>query len=87
MPYIPQVNRESINLQLKALDVENWLDGDLAYALFRIFDRWPVNFHFASAASLSGIVTETLAEWRRRRIVPYEKQKIKENGDVNEDRG
>jgi hypothetical protein len=31
---------------------------------------------------ISGAMTEALAEFRRRIIVPYEDRKIKENGDV-----
>lgn len=37
---------------------------------------------YQTCNDISGAMTECLAEFRRRVIVPYEKSKIKSNGDV-----
>lgn len=84
MPYTPQPARHPIDDQLVHLDIESWSPGDLAYAVFRIMDRFGgrTEESFARRSQTSGVVDEARAEWRRRRIVDYEVKKIGENGDI-----
>lgn len=84
MPYTVQPARIPVDAQLSHLDIDNWNSGDLAYAIFRIMDIFGgrEDESFARRALTSGVVDEARAEWRRRRIVDYEINKITQNGDI-----
>ncbi len=59
--------------------------GRLNYVITRLIGYvWKVDPSYFRAAGLSGVLTNVAAEFYRRAIVPYEDQKIKENGDVEE---
>ena len=58
--------------------------GELNYALTKLmilyWNTQPQRYQALN--DISGAATEALAEFRRRVLVPYEKTKIAENGDV-----
>ena len=79
MPYIIPNRR----LQLDAGDkLEN--PGELNYIISLVIIEY-LNTHGLSYNTLndiSGAMTESLAEFRRRVVVPYENKKNLENGDI-----
>lgn len=94
MPYIKKKNRRTYDhlidhlaVQLNALDSNDELSGELNYVLFRLAgllcqDDDDRQVNYARLAVVSSAFTEAQAEFRRRVMVPYEDDKIKENGDV-----
>jgi hypothetical protein len=58
--------------------------GELNYLITQLLRRYWVNSpqNYQTINDISGAATEALAEFRRRIIVPYEENKIKENTDV-----
>lgn len=87
MPYIKPDDRPAVDEKiqplidyLKTRSVENQ-DGDLNYAVTRIIhELYPEKyFHYNRAL---GAITAIQLELYRRKVAPYEDQKITENGDV-----
>jgi len=81
MPYIKEEFRESVD---KFNDMQG--EGDLAYKLVGIYIDWlnqqTTKWRFRHFARLIGTVILSLLEFWQRIIVPYERMKRKENGDV-----
>ena len=78
MPYIDQNGRERL-----------WEDvpqnaGELNYAITTIIDqyRYTKGFDYQTINDIVGALEGAKLEFYRRVVVPYEDQKIKENGDV-----
>lgn len=89
MPYVSKAAKDSLNPHLEPLLLRLLTPGDLAYCLFRMLDqvaevRPQLPRSFDKIAEASGAATEALAEWRFRRVRPYEHKKWEENGDVEE---
>ena len=95
MPYIKKKEREkyddAINELAYVLDPldNNKLIGDLNYVLFRLAgllcqasDEKRGSVGFARIATVLSAMGESTKEVRRRILIPYEKGKIIENGDV-----
>lgn len=87
MPYITPNDRPAIDEKindliayLRSRPVEHQ-DGDLNYAVSRIVHEvYPARyFHYNRAL---GVLTAIQLELYRRKIAPYEDEKIAENGDV-----
>ena len=80
MPYIEAEKRAYLDKLINQVRCD---EGELAYLLFGIFRR-TTDWHksFARYATLTGVVLLTLLEFWRRDIVPYERGKMEENGDV-----
>lgn len=87
MPYIAPNDRPAIDEKiddlieyLKSRPVENQ-DGDLNYAVSRIVHEVypPRYFHYNRAL---GVLSAIQLEFYRRKVAPYEDEKITENGDV-----
>ena len=79
MPYIQNERKASLDL---GNNIEN--PGELNYILSLVLIEY-LNSHGLSYNTLndiSGAMTESLAEFRRRIVLPYEDKKIKENGDI-----
>lgn len=76
MPYIPESRRESMG---DALTV-----GELNYQLTAVMVSYIDNhgLSYDTFNDISGAMTEALAEFRRRVVVPYEDRKKSANGDV-----
>lgn len=87
MPYIKQTDRsefdtEIYNLFLKIKE-KNASCGDLNYILSKIvwtvFEEKP---SYTNANMLMGMLQGVQQEFYRRKVAPYEDQKIQENGDI-----
>lgn len=87
MPYIDPDSRPPIDAAIqplidhvKSLPLEQQ-DGALNYAVTRVLSELyePRYFHYNRSM---GVLSAIQAEWYRRRVAPYEDQKIAENGDV-----
>jgi hypothetical protein len=79
MPYTKMSKRE-------LYDKNKWPAeaGDLTYVIFRSMLHY-VNYHgrrFYIIAVVFGCAFCAMLEFYRRVVVPYEKKKIKENGDI-----
>jgi len=86
MPYIKQDDRmkfnEGINSLLDAFG-EGWTAGELNYVISMIalglFDK---NKKYQTINDIFGAIEGAKLEFNRRRVGPYEDEKIKENGDI-----
>lgn len=87
MPYIAPEDRpvidekiEDLIEHLRSRPTENQ-DGDLNYAISRIMHEiYPARyFHYNRAL---GVLAAIQLEFYRRKVAPYEDEKITENGDV-----
>ncbi len=79
MPYILQERRTALETGAPISS-----SGELNYLittfLIRYWQNSPQNY--AAINDVSGACTEALAEFRRRIVVDYENEKVKQNGDV-----
>lgn len=84
MPYIKQENREKIDEHIKQLVKEINDNGTLCYCIYKMLINLTNKFgkSFKTMSSLLSEVECSKLEFYRREIVPYEDEKIKENGDV-----
>lgn len=87
MPYIRPIVRKALDEPLAPLlhELEErvWSPGELTYVLYRIcieaVGRTP---RFEDIAEVLGSLEATKLELYRRHAVPYEDQKVHDNGDV-----
>jgi len=87
MPYILKDRRKEINPLLVELIKEVQKDettaGDLNYAISQIiWNAYDAKPGYARANSLMGVLQGVQAEFYRRKVAPYEDEKIDENGDI-----
>jgi len=79
MPYAPKKDR-----QIATIDPSD--EGELAYHLTLDYLKWfrkhSAKRKFKFMAALVGTVVLSLLEFWRRVVIPYEKKKIKSDGDV-----
>jgi hypothetical protein len=84
MPYIDDKggHQRRLNLTPKCHTPEN--AGELNYQLTMVLKNYLTGHgeSYGTFNDISGAMTECLAEFRRRVIVPYEIQKCEDNGDV-----
>lgn len=87
MPYINPDRRPQIDptydMGESVLPARN--AGELNYQLTMLIASYVKmnGWSYQTFNDISGAMTEALAEFRRRVIVPYEDVKIKENGDLD----
>ncbi len=88
MPYIKQADRERYDGIIGDLIIRlqgvPWgiRAGLLNYAITRLLvGTFPVP-NYATHNAIIGVLECCKQEWYRRKVAPYEDQKIKENGDV-----
>ena len=94
MPYIKKAERakydpliERLSQTLNTRIDNDELSGELNYILFRLArlltDQESGGSRcYARMATVVSAMNEAAAEFRRRRMAPYEDEKIRENGDV-----
>ena len=94
MPYILPKRRErfidilaTIKEKIEILDVSDEHEikaGDLNYLITKILDSYieVKGKNYANYNELIGMLECCKAEYYRRRVAPYEDEKIKSNGDV-----
>lgn len=88
MPYIKKANRNRFSAVVKELNkLTNITAGDVNYLISKILNRM-VHFRnepsYAMLNSLIGVLECVKLELYRRIVVPYEEEKIEENGDIYE---
>lgn len=86
MPYTLTKDREKFALSIENIAKNIKTKGDLNYVICEIVGLWIYNNNlFSSYTSLSSAINavgDAEGELIRRLLVPYEKNKIKENGDL-----
>ena len=85
MPNIEKQNREKFEkvLQEFKASISDMTAGDLNYLISRmIWHVFDVQKSYNSANALMGVLECIKQEFYRRKVAPYEDQKIKENGDI-----
>lgn len=82
MPYVDKKERERLDKVVEAMKRHNVKpNGELNYVLFKYFkDTCPRNYNVIK--NFIGELRECGKEISRRFLVPYEDEKIKQNGDV-----
>lgn len=84
MPYIPQVERPEIDRAVDALYLDT--PGKLAYGIERMIRKFLRGTRgkagYLQFALVCGVLITSLLEFYRRKVAPYEDEKIEENGDV-----
>ena len=81
MPYIKSDKRPQLDNVVKLMIVSDInTPGNLNYVLFRLARYIPPSY--TNYRNFLGELHEAAEEIRRRMLVPYEEEKIEENGDV-----
>jgi len=96
MPYIDETSRKVLDRYIddladvitnhSELDNENVMTvlGDLNYCMSRLIGQVMGNTSYAKIAMLTGVLENVKQEFYRRVAVPYEEEKIVQNGDIKE---
>jgi hypothetical protein len=84
MPYIPPDRRTAFDPTLEALAEAIASEGELNYCIYKLscllVDRLGASYD--SLSLCSSAMEHAKLEWYRRRVVPYEEEKIRQNGDI-----
>jgi len=84
MPYITQDRREMLKLILTMMAIKDIrANGDLNYILYAYCKR-NIKPSYNNYKNFIAELNECGNEIRRRLLAPYEDEKIKENGDIEE---
>ena len=89
MPYIKRDDRhhyaEGINHITNLLAQREFAVGDINYVVTMILKRAIKHLGrgYTNFNAMMGVLTCIKAEFYRRDVVPYEREKISENGDLN----
>jgi hypothetical protein len=82
MPYIEQNKRKKLNAVLNLMEeCSVKADGDLNYLLFT-YCKYIIPKSYNSLKNYCGELRQCATEIERRILAEYEKEKIKENGDI-----
>ena len=90
MPYISKPERDNLDPLINELldrigSADRGVFGRLNYVITRLVAyTWKVDPIYVRAAGISGVLSNVYSEFYRRAVVPYENQKIEENGDIEE---
>lgn len=85
MPYISELDREKFNPLIKQVveKLRNASCGEMNYVLssiiWKVFDDNP---SYTEGNELMGVLECVKHEFYRRKLAPYEDDKIKRNGDI-----
>jgi hypothetical protein len=88
MPYVVEDLRNEVDREIKELLVklsrvqDSKLDGVVNYTVTRIIDALYGGGGYSVYNRAMGVLSCIKDEFYRRRVAPYEDEKIKENGDV-----
>ena len=85
MPYITKERRGTIDCRLHLFTdyIHDLSAGDLNYIFSKIvWSEFDKNPNYAKANELMGMLQGVQAEFYRRKVAPYEDEKLKENGDI-----
>ena len=96
MPYIDETSRKVLDRYIddladvitnhSELDNENVMVvlGDLNYCMSRLIGQVMGDTSYAKVAMITGVLENVKQEFYRRVAVPYEEEKIVQNGDIKE---
>lgn len=96
MPYIDETSRKVLDRYIddladaitncSELDNENVMTvlGDMNYCVSRLIGQVMGDTSYAKVAMLTGVLENVKQEFYRRVAVPYEEEKIVQNGDIKE---
>lgn len=85
MPYIKPSNRRKFDslIEKAVYELDILSSGDLNYfissVVWKLFEN---DKSYSTANKLMGVLECVKQEFYRRKVVPYEEEKIKENGDL-----
>ena len=84
MPYIKQESRDFFDHYLNQINIQNFKKGDLTYCLYRLCINYMEGRtkNYENLSSTMSCLEDAKLEWYRKRIAPYEDEKIFENGDI-----
>lgn len=87
MPYIKQLKRDDFDSGLcdliDTIEFHKFNPGDLNFIITSILNAaWNSDPVYSKGNELMGVLECVKQEFYRRKLVPYEDTKIKENGDV-----
>ena len=84
MPYIHHYKRDEMDGNIESLNISIKSAGDLNYAITKLLHGFieTNGERYESYNSAIGVLDCASKEFYRRKIVPYEELKIKENGDI-----
>ncbi len=89
MPYIPKYLRHNLDKHLNKITAqlqnrdEETLAGELNYCFSRIaWDLFKKRRKYARINTINGAFISAQQEFARRKVAPYEDEKIQENGDL-----
>jgi len=87
MPYILQYNRKILDEYLEPLfkQLQFYRIGHLNYIITKIILQWLNDYTkpvYKDYNEIIGVLECVKQEFYRRKVVPYEDEKIKENGDI-----
>jgi hypothetical protein len=87
MPYITQTRRDEIDPALeefqKSIAHLNLGVGDLNYIISNlVWDEYNKKPSYGQANNLLGVLSGVNMEFYRRKVAPYEEEKMEENGDL-----
>ena len=80
MPYITQKARQELANKGRKPDALGELNYEITLAVKDYLDR--VGHRYANYAGVIGVLETIILEYYRRVVVPYEQEKIRENGDI-----
>ena len=83
MPYIKQKDRAKFDAHIEELLKYDLLPGDLNYIFSRLaHGQFNKSVSYTNGNQIVGAFECAKMEFYRRWLVPYEEEKIKENGDI-----
>jgi len=84
MPYIKQMNRETVDQLFSFLNAKKLMsEGELNYVITKIVDTWlGKEPNYANFNTAIGVLECAKLELYRRRVAVYEDKKRHENGEV-----
>ena len=84
MPYIPAEKREILDPFLTQLALEVETQGELNYCIYKLSSLLinRIGERYDTLSLCSSAMEHAKLEWYRRRLAPYEDQKIVQHGDI-----
>jgi hypothetical protein len=84
MPYIKQEKRDILDPLLIELENKIKVKGELTYCLYKLCSLCLKSkvTNYESLSSIMSCLEDSKLEWYRKKVAPYEDEKIFENGDI-----
>jgi len=84
MPYITQGKRNRIDPYLEQINEIIYEKGELTYCLYKLCSLYlkTRRISYETLSTTMSCLEDAKLEWHRKRMIPYEDKKIRENGDI-----